>query len=109
MAFEDSVPETERASWTERIEDELLAAGIRLPEEIDHPVPEVSVTIGVESGVGRTDAGVRFEAARARAVIRIRRARVGVLGAPGVSKDANEARRKALDSLIPRIEAAIAW
>jgi hypothetical protein len=107
--FEDSVPEAERADWTERLRDDLLASGIRLPEEGDHPLPEVSVTVGVETGRGRTDAGVRFFAVRATAVLRLRRARVELRSRPGVDADEAVARREALEALVPKVEATIAW
>ena len=103
------MPEGERAAWTAALEEALLAAGIQLPEEPPHPVPRVSVTVSVASGEGRTDTGTRFLAARATAVIGLRRVRIEVVSHPGVAADAAGARRKALESLVPRVESAIAW
>ncbi len=88
--------------------DEAFSVGIGLPEGADGDAAPVRVEVSVESGDGRTEAGTTFAAARARATIRLHRARVDVAGRHATAPSATGAARAALLDLAARVARTLA-
>ncbi len=107
--FNENVPAAEQDAFAALLEDELCLS----PAEIlstpgpDAPLVEISISLVIEQG--RADTGADFIAARARAVVSLHRARVEVLGAPGVAVSRPVAIRKAMRALAKKVALVLTW
>jgi hypothetical protein len=108
-SFDDGVPETERSAWSGLLDGELAMAPAEVHEQPgpDTPLVTISITLVVEEG--RADNGAEFYAARSRAVVTLHRARVEVVGAPGVAVDRPVAIRKAMKALAAKVGLVLTW
>lgn len=69
----------------------------------------VAVSVSAESAPGRTPDGVAYHAARARAEVRLHRARVAVESRPIVATDAGASAAGALADLVERVAVVLSY
>jgi len=107
--FDEDVPAAERDAWAVLLEDELSLspAKILTAPGPDAPLVELSISLVIEKGWA--DNGAEFIAARGRAIVSLHRARVEVLGAPGVAADRPVAIRKAMRALARKVALVLTW
>lgn len=105
--FDGSVADAARGPWTDALRRGLEDRGVRAVPAGTPGAPAVSVSVSLEAGEGRTDAGTRFRAARGAARIASMRVRHDLRGAHAVSRDAGEAVDEALESLRRRVVQAL--
>ena len=100
------------AGWRDALARDLGGEGLRVVEPATPGSAHVSIRVEVETGVGRTATGRSFRVARARATLRVLRASVRVDGRPCVGTDpesADELAARSLESILPRVVAALSW
>jgi hypothetical protein len=108
-AFDESVPDTEQEAWATLLEDELSLSPAKILAAPGPDAPLVTITVSIEVEEGRGDNQAVFIAARGRAIVSLHRARVEVLGTPGVATDRPVAIRKAMKSLAGKVALILTW
>ena len=107
--FDESVPDAEKEAWAALLEDELTLSPAEILAAPGPDAPLVTITISLEVEEGRGDNLAEFIVARGRAVVSLHRARVEVLGTPGVAADRPVAIRKAMKSLAGKVGLILTW
>jgi hypothetical protein len=109
LSFPESIGEEARAEFRRR----LLARLERSPAEVrpagSSGAAPVAVAVAADSSEWRTAAGATFHAARARAEVRLHRARVTVESRPVVEAEAAAAIAGALTDLVERVALIIVY
>jgi len=109
LTFDDSVPDAMRKAFIDGLLGDLDGSPLTVVPGDAKNALVVTIHASLVVQPGRTDAGARFFAARARATVRLIRNRVELDGGHAVERTEDGARKKAMERLREKVLLTLTW